>query len=46
MAEIQGRRDLVMVPNGRSLHEYANLYFDQRNPMMFKRRNEDICVEN
>ena len=46
MSEIQGRRDLVMVPNGRSLHEYANLYFDPRNPMMFKRRNEDICVEN
>lgn len=44
MAEIQEKRDLVMVPNGRALHEYANLYFDPRNPMMFKRRYDDICV--
>lgn len=44
MPEIQERRDLVEVPNGLKLHQYANLYFDARNPMMYKRQNEDICV--
>jgi hypothetical protein len=34
------------VPNGRALHEYANLYICPRNPMLFKRkdRHEQICV--
>jgi len=32
--EIQERRSRVIVPNGRPLHEYANLYFNARNPMM------------
>lgn len=36
MTAIQERRDNVRVPGGRPLHEYANLYFCARNPMMFK----------
>ena len=40
MAEIQARRRHVRVPGGRPLHEYVNLYFHARNPMMFKRRGE------
>ena len=38
--EIQDRRDRVQVPNGLKLHQYANLYFNARNPMMYKRRSE------
>ena len=44
MSEIQSRRNDVCVPNGMMLHEYANVYFDARNPMLYKRRQEDICV--
>ena len=43
---VQGLRAKVVVPNGRALHEYANLYICPRNPMLFKRRDchERICV--
>jgi hypothetical protein len=46
MLEIQGIRASVRVPRGRPLHEYANLYFNARNPMMFKRssRHRELCV--
>ena len=46
MQEIQDRRERVVVPNGRRLHEYANLYFCVRNPMMYKRldQREELCV--
>ncbi len=46
MQEIQNRRDMVVVPNGMPLHEYANVYFDPKNPMLYKRRgeNENICI--
>lgn len=45
-AEIQDRRVGVTVPGGRPLHEYANLYFDARNPMMSARRarHAELCV--
>ena len=32
--EVQGRRTAKRLPNGAQLHDYANLYFDARNPMM------------
>lgn len=41
---IQNKRDKVKIPNGLELHDYANLYFDARNPMMYKRKSEDIVV--
>ena len=46
MQEIQNRRDMVVIPNGMPLHEYANVYFDPKNPMLYKRRgeNENICI--
>jgi ssDNA thymidine ADP-ribosyltransferase, DarT len=46
MEEVQERRDLKQVPRGLKLHQYANLYFHARNPMMYKRkgRAEDLCV--
>lgn len=46
MADVQDRRDKVLVPGGLKLHKYANLYFDARNPMMYKRlaQVESLCV--
>lgn len=46
MGEIQERRDIVRVPGGRWLHEYANLYFHARNPMMYKRQVQHaaLCI--
>jgi hypothetical protein len=43
---VQDRRDAKSVPGGRSLHEYANVYFHARNPMMSLRRDEasQLCV--
>ncbi|MES9899210.1 MAG: DUF4433 domain-containing protein [Sedimenticola sp.] len=46
MADVQDKRDKVQVPGGLKLHQYANLYFDARNPMMYKRlaQIELLCV--
>jgi len=46
MTEIQKRRAAVVVPGGRPLHEYANLYISARNPMMFMRKGQHrtLCV--
>jgi hypothetical protein len=46
MQPMQERRDQKRVPQGLRLHQYANLYFHARNPMLFKRRNEaeSLCV--
>jgi hypothetical protein len=44
MQPIQDKRDLKSVPGGLRLHQYANLYFHARNPMLSVRRHEDICV--
>jgi hypothetical protein len=40
MAEIQARRR-KQVPGGRLLHDYANLYFNARNPMMYRKVRVD-----
>lgn len=40
MPEIQDRRKNVVVPGGRRLHEYVNLYICARNPMLYKRRGQ------
>jgi hypothetical protein len=32
--EIQGRREEVIVPGGKPLHDYVNVYINARNPMM------------
>ncbi|MFX0202809.1 MAG: DUF4433 domain-containing protein [Candidatus Hodarchaeota archaeon] len=46
MREIQDIRAGKSVPNGRLLHDYANLYICARNPMLRKLRAHhlDICV--
>lgn len=45
-SEIQEIRADKRVPEGRPLHEYVNLYFHARNPMMYKRRgrHDELCV--
>lgn len=44
--EVQARRAAKVVPNGRPLHQYANLYIDARNPMMYVLRGGhlELCV--
>jgi hypothetical protein len=44
--EVQDRRHGVRVPGGLRLHEYANLYFHARNPMLYKRKDraEELCI--
>lgn len=46
MAEVQDRRRIKKVPQGRALHDYANLYVNARNPMLYKRLSQrhEICV--
>lgn len=46
MPEIQQIRENKQIPGARSLHEYANLYFDAHNPMLSRcrARNAEICV--
>src|SRR6478735_9183939 len=46
MQEIQDRRAEKRLPNGRALHDYVNLYFNARNPMMYKRKegHASLCV--
>ena len=46
MQEVQNRRETVIIPNGMALHKYANLYFDPKNPMLYKRKdeNDNICI--
>lgn len=46
MQPVQDRRDQKRVPQGLRLHQYANLYFHARNPMLFKRLNEasNLCI--
>src|SRR4029077_21052147 len=43
---VQEKRDRKQVPGGLKLHQYANLYFHARNPMLFKRMAEapNLCV--
>ncbi len=48
--EVQEKRKKVVVPGGRPLHHYVNLYFHARNPMMFQIKSrhidmhKEICV--
>ncbi len=46
LQEVQDKRDQKQIPGGLALHEYANVYFHARNPMLSRRRNEarSICV--
>ena len=46
MEEVQDRRTKVVVPGGRRLHDYVNLYVHARNPMLYKRLalRDSLCV--
>lgn len=46
MPEIQDRRARIVVPGGRPLHDYVNLYICARNPMLYKRKahHRDIVI--
>jgi hypothetical protein len=46
MQPVQDRRDVKQVLGGLKLHQYANLYFHARNPMMYSRQEEAprLCV--
>lgn len=44
MAEVQDIRASKRIPGAGKLHDYANLYVHARNPMMFVRRAEPLCV--
>lgn len=45
MEVIQERREKKIVPGGRPLQEYVNLYFHARNPMLYllQSRHIDLC---
>jgi hypothetical protein len=48
MPEIQSRRRAVVIPGGQRLHDYANLYINARNKMLFRLKSqlgdEGLCV--
>lgn len=48
MPEIQDRRRLVVIPGGQRLHDYANLYINGRNKMLFRLKSQladdTLCV--
>ncbi len=46
MSEIQKRRESVKIPGGLPLHDYVNLYFHARNPMLYylKAQHAQLCV--
>ena len=46
MQPVQDRRDRKQVPGGLKLHQYANLYFHARNPMLYKRKDDasNLCI--
>ena len=45
MNDVQIRRESIQL-RGKSLHDYVNMYFSYRNPMMYKRRiyADSLCV--
>jgi len=46
MPGVQERRKDIKVPLGLHLHDYVNLYFHARNPMLYvlKAQHQDLCV--
>jgi hypothetical protein len=46
MQEIQEIRAKKVIPGGKPIHSYVNLYFCARNPMMYKRaaQHRSLCV--
>lgn len=46
LESVQDRRRNKAVPGGKHLHDYVNLYFHARNPMMYRRKEDhvELCV--
>ncbi len=44
MQTVQAQRATKQVPGGYLIHEYACLYLNCRNPMMFLRLHQQLCV--
>lgn len=46
LEEVQDRRREKEVPGGWALHDYANLYFHARNPMLYRRKEDHagLCI--
>jgi hypothetical protein len=42
LQEVQDRRAAVRIPGGFRLHQYANLYFNARNAMMYLRQGQHM----
>lgn len=43
--DVQGRRMNKTIPGGKRLHDYANLYINARNPMLYVLSNKQaLCV--
>lgn len=44
--DVQGRRMNKVIPGGKKLHDYANLYINARNPMLYflLPKQRDLCV--
>lgn len=44
--DVQGRRMNKVIPGGKKLHDYANLYINARNPMLYVLlpKQRDLCV--
>lgn len=44
--DVQERRVNIVIPGGRQLHDYVNIYFNARNPMLYVLlpRHKEICV--
>lgn len=42
--DVQERRMRVIVPGGRPLHDYTNLYFNARNPMMYALKDKHLSL--
>lgn len=45
-ADVQGRRMNKVIPGGKKLHDYANLYLNARNPMLYVllSKQQQLCV--
>ena len=41
---MQEKRSEKIIPGGRPLHDYVNLYICARNPMLYKVKNRNVCV--
>ncbi|MCB5265916.1 MAG: DUF4433 domain-containing protein [Candidatus Cloacimonetes bacterium] len=46
LQDVQDKRANKVIPKGRALHDYVNLYFNPRNPMLYLIRNmvDRLCV--